>query len=290
MNEGRRPADSGHHTHATSRGYDTATVETDFSLVIFGNPPSAGRRSSRDQVENQVDGDGASRRKGQGVLVSSWWIVAITALGAVLGAGAAQSLRRAGYRLPVDEPRLGLTRPPLTVVRLAVVRLAVVGLAGAYAALTAGAKTPQLLPAALVFALAGVWVVWIDVDVHRIPNPVLAVAAPAVAVTGWAGAVAMGEEWARIWTSLAAAAVLVAFYYLLAYFGDLGLGDVRLAGVAGLLLGVYGWSTVLRGTVAAIMLGGLAAIFLLAAGRRQTSDLAFGPAIVVGTLIAVTLA
>jgi len=211
--------------------------------------------------------------------VNIWWVAAVTVLGAALGTGTAQSLRRGTYRLHVDEPRLRPTGLPLVVV----------GLGGTYAVLTAGTRTPQLLPAALVFALAGVWVVWIDVDVHRIPNPVLAVAAPAVAVTGWAGAVALGE-WARIEISLAAAAVLVAFYYLLAYFGDLGLGDVRLGGVAGLLLGVYGWSTVLRGTVAAIMLGGLAAIFLLAAGRRRTSDLAFGPAIVVGTLIAVTLA
>lgn len=166
--------------------------------------------------------------------------------------------------------------------------LAAVGLAGTYAALTAGAKTPQLLPAALVLALAAVWVVWIDLDVHRIPNRVLAVAAPAVAVTGWAGAIVMGE-WARIWTSLAAAAALVVLYYVLAYFGDLGLGDVRLAAVAGLLLGLHGWGTVVRGTVATMILGGLAAIVLLAAGRRRTSELAFGPAIVVGALIAVTL-
>lgn len=162
------------------------------------------------------------------------------------------------------------------------------GLAGTYAALTAGTTTPALLPAALVFALAGVWVAWIDLDVHRIPNRVLAVAAPAVAVTGWAGAVLMGQ-WTRIWTSLAAAAALVVLYYLLAYFGDLGLGDVRLAAVAGLLLGLHGWGTVVRGTLAAMILGGLAAVLLLAAGRRRTSELAFGPAIAVGALIAVTL-
>ena len=75
-----------------------------------------------------------------------------------------------------------------------------------------------------------------------------------------------------------------------AHFGDLGLGDVRLAGTAGLLLGVHGWSSVLRGTFAAFMIGGLAAVMLLAAGRRHTSDLAFGPAILLGTLVAVVMA
>jgi len=210
--------------------------------------------------------------------VNIWWVVAVTGLGAALGGGAALSLRRATYRLPVDEPRLRPTRLPL----------AVAGLAGTYATLTAGTSTTALLPAALVFALAAVWVVWVDLDVHRIPNRVLAVAAPAVAVTGWAGAVLMGQ-WTRIWTSLAAAAALVVLYYLLAYFGDLGLGDVRLAGVAGLLLGLHGWGTVVLGTVAAFILGGLAAVLLLAAGRGRTSELAFGPAIAIGALIAVTL-
>ncbi len=64
---------------------------------------------------------------------------------------------------------------------------------------------------------------------------------------------------------------------------------MRLAGVTGLLLGLHGWGTVVRGTVAAVILGGLAAVLLLAAGRRRTSELAFGPAVVVGALIAVTL-
>lgn len=227
--------------------------------------------------------------------MSNWWVVSVGALGAVLGAGAAQSLLRAGYRLPDDEPRLPLTRPvdeirPVWVgPTLLVTGTAVAGLGGVYAALAARAGALQLLPAALVFALAGVWVAWIDVDVHRIPNQVLAKAAAAVAAAGWVGAVAIGE-WARIGTSLAAAALLVVVYYLLAYFGDLGLGDVRLAGIAGLLLGLHGWPSVLRGTFLAFMIGGLAAVMLVAAGRRHTSDLAFGPAIVLGTLVAVAIA
>jgi len=32
------------------------------------------------------------------------------------------------------------------------------------------------------------------------------------------------------------------------------MGDVRLAGVAGLLLGLHGWGTVIRGTIAAVAL------------------------------------
>lgn len=62
---------------------------------------------------------------------------------------------------------------------------------------------------------------------------------------------------------------------------------MRLAGDAGLLLGLHGWGTVVRETLGAIVIGGLAAVVLLAAGRRRTSDLPFGPAIALGAIIAV---
>ncbi len=171
--------------------------------------------------------------------MSSWWVVSVGALGAVLGAGSALSLRRAGYRLPDDEPRLPLTtpvdgvRPVWGGPTLLMTGVVMAGLGGVYATLAARAGALQLLPAALVFALAGVWVAWIDLDVLRIPNQVLAKAAPAVAVTGWLGAAAMGE-WARIGTSLAAAAVLVVFYYLLAagrrHTSDLAFGPAIVLG------------------------------------------------------------
>ena len=182
------------------------------------------------------------------------------------------------YRLPGEMSRLQWGRVVWVVPALAVT----------YAVLRPPATSPQLLPAALVFTLTGVWVVWIDLDVHRIPTPLVGVAAPAVAAAAWAGAGILREP-SRIWTSLAAAAALMAFYFLLAWFGNLGLGDVRLAGVVGLLLGVHGWGAVWRGTFAAVVVGGVTGVVLLAAGRPRNADMAFGPAIVIGALLAVVV-
>ncbi len=161
-------------------------------------------------------------------------------------------------------------------------------LAVTYAVLAASSHAPQLLPAALVFALAGVWVMWIDLDVHRIPTPLVGVTALVVAAAAWAAVVTLGEP-SRILTSLAAAAALIVLYFLLAWFGNLGLGDVRLAGVVGLLLGVYGWGAVWRGTFAAVVVGGVTGVVLLAGGRPRNADMAFGPAIVIGALLAVVV-
>lgn len=187
-------------------------------------------------------------------------------------------LRRGSYRLPDDTHRLQLARTVW----------AVPALAATYAVLTATSHLPQLLPAALLFVLAGVWVVCIDLDVHRIPTSLVAVTTVTVAGAAWTGAVLLGEP-SRIGTSLAASAALVAGYFLLAWFGNLGLGDVRLAGVAGLLLGTYGWDQVWRGTFAAVVVGGVSSIGLIAAGRPRTADMAYGPAIVIGAVLAVVL-
>lgn len=79
---------------------------------------------------------------------------------------------------------------------------------------------PALLPAALIFAAAAAWVVWIDLDVQRIPDRPLAVATPLVAAAGWTGAAVVGQWW-RVWTSLAAGAVLMTLYFLLAMVGSM---------------------------------------------------------------------
>ena len=206
-------------------------------------------------------------------------LVGILTAGAVGAAAAVVTglyLRRVSYRLPEDEPRLPASRIWWAVPTLALV----------FAVITATHTTTPLLPADLVFAAAGMAVVWIDLDVHRIPTPLVAGAGAAVATTGWSGALLLGEP-TRIWASLAAAAALVGFYFLMAFFGNLGLGDVRFGAVAGLLLGLHGWPAVLRGTTSTVVLGGLTGIVLLAARRGRNTDMAYGPAIVIGTLLAV---
>jgi leader peptidase (prepilin peptidase)/N-methyltransferase len=73
--------------------------------------------------------------------------------------------------------------------------------------------------------------------------------------------------------------------------GDgLGFGDVKLAAVLGFLLGWFGWPTLLAGVVLPHLINGPVAIWLLVARRagRRTA-LPFGPALLAGAALAITL-
>jgi leader peptidase (prepilin peptidase)/N-methyltransferase len=79
-----------------------------------------------------------------------------------------------------------------------------------------------------------------------------------------------------------------AAFFVLAFLGGVGFGDTKLAGVLGLYLGWIGWDTVLLGLVAGFVVGAAVAVVLLIrrlAGWR--TDFAFGPALLLGALVAV---
>jgi leader peptidase (prepilin peptidase)/N-methyltransferase len=132
----------------------------------------------------------------------------------------------------------------------------------------------------------------IDLDVKRLPN---AIVLPSYVV----GALALlpivfvtGDWWAAA-RALIAMAALWLFYFglVLVYPGGMGFGDVKLAGVLGLYLGWLGWSSVLIGTFAGFLLGGVVGALLMAlrrAGRK--SAIAFGPYMLAGALLAIFLA
>jgi leader peptidase (prepilin peptidase)/N-methyltransferase len=84
------------------------------------------------------------------------------------------------------------------------------------------------------------------------------------------------------------AVALLAFYVILALINPsgLGLGDVKLSGALGALLGWLGWPAVLAGTLAAFALNAVVALVLLAS-RRVTakSGIAFGPAMILGAVL-----
>jgi leader peptidase (prepilin peptidase)/N-methyltransferase len=84
---------------------------------------------------------------------------------------------------------------------------------------------------------------------------------------------------------------------LLAYGGGLlvlaliaprgmGMGDVKLAGLVGLVLGALGLRFVAVAAGLGILIGGVAAIVALLAGRSRKSGLPYGPSIALGAAIA----
>jgi leader peptidase (prepilin peptidase)/N-methyltransferase len=128
----------------------------------------------------------------------------------------------------------------------------------------------------------------IDVDVHRLPNPIVL---PSYLVAGvlLVPAVVAGGDWGAVGRALAAMAAVWAFYLVLAliYPGGMGLGDVKLAGLLGLYLGWLGWGSVLVGVFSAFLAGGLAGGLLLLTGRAgRKSAMPFGPFMLGGAFLA----
>jgi leader peptidase (prepilin peptidase)/N-methyltransferase len=69
--------------------------------------------------------------------------------------------------------------------------------------------------------------------------------------------------------------------------GQLGVGDVRLAALCGLLLGTHSWGTVALGAALPWLLSAIVTGALLSTKRiRRGTQIPFGPHLIVGTLLA----
>jgi leader peptidase (prepilin peptidase)/N-methyltransferase len=147
-----------------------------------------------------------------------------------------------------------------------------------------------VLPAFLAVMAAGTAISIVDLREKRIPNRMLLVAGPAVAVLLAAGLLVDGAP-AKLLAVLAGAAAMFALYFLLALVAPaaMGMGDVKLAALLGGALGAVGLTGWLVGLLAAFLVGGLVAIVALFAGRvGWRGSIPFGPWMVVGTLVGLT--
>ncbi len=143
------------------------------------------------------------------------------------------------------------------------------------------------LPAHLLLGWVAVTLSWTDLDVHRLPDGIVYPAYPALAGLLLL-ATAAAPDPARAWALGGAALMLVGYGAIaLAVPAWMGLGDVKVAGLVGLLLGWWGPATLLLGVVLSILLGGIqaAAVILSGRGDRHT-EVAYGPALLVGALLA----
>lgn len=198
---------------------------------------------------------------------------AMTAVGIVAGVVLALLLRRGNYRRPDEATRL----------RLHASWACVPVLGAVFACLT---RHPgPLTAAAACFAVGGVWLAWVDLDVHRLPTG--AVLATGVAtLLALVGAAAAASSWTLLGGAVLGAAILGGFYRLLSLAG-MGDGDVHLALVAGLVLGAHGLDALARGTLLTFALAAVIAAAALVRGRARHSHMAFGPAIIAGSLLAI---
>jgi leader peptidase (prepilin peptidase) / N-methyltransferase len=138
------------------------------------------------------------------------------------------------------------------------------------------------------FGVLGVALAAIDIAVQRLPD-LLTLPAYPILITLLGGAAIVGHDFAALLRALLGGLALAGAYLVLALVrpGQLGGGDIKLAGVAGLALGWLGWPTLIAGAALGFVLSAVASLALLAA-RRITlrSAICFGPFLLGGALLA----
>jgi leader peptidase (prepilin peptidase) / N-methyltransferase len=146
-----------------------------------------------------------------------------------------------------------------------------------------------VLAAYLYFGVLGSLLAILDVTTRRLPNRLVLPSYPiAVLLLGLAACMS-GAWWPLARASIGMAALAGFFGALaVAFPGQLGLGDVKLAGLLGLYLAWFGLSELATG----VLLAWSMAAFAVAIGRlgHRRRSLPLAPFLVLGTLIAILTA
>jgi len=143
----------------------------------------------------------------------------------------------------------------------------------------------------LYFVAVSIALALIDLDTHTLPNKIVLPSYPIVAGL-LVVASALEAEWARLLTAALGMIILFGFYFLLAMISPrgMGFGDVKLAGVIGMLLGWLGWGPLAVGGFSAFLLGGLFSILLIATKRvSRKGGIPFGPWMLAGAFVGVAI-
>jgi leader peptidase (prepilin peptidase)/N-methyltransferase len=147
------------------------------------------------------------------------------------------------------------------------------------------------LPVYLLFAWLTVALVWIDADVHRLPDGLVLPAYPALVALVALAAGGAGD-WRSLLRALACLAAVYSVFFVLAWMSpsSLGFGDVKLSGLIGLVLGWWSIPQAVLGLLAAFLIGGLVALVMLL-GRRVglRSHIAFGPSMLLGAFLSLAV-
>jgi leader peptidase (prepilin peptidase)/N-methyltransferase len=204
----------------------------------------------------------------------------LLALALLTAAAAGPLLARTAVRLATRDPAARST-PVRAVVSAGVLAALLCG-----AVLLGGAR-----PATLAYAwAAGAAVVLAQVDlaVHRLPDRVTypAAAVGAAALLADAALLGTGPDLLRA-VLAAAAAGGIALLVALAGPSGLGLGDVKLLALLGLLLGWAGWGVLLAGVFLGLLAGAGLSLLLVVTGRAGwRTPVPFGPPLLLGAVLA----
>ncbi len=161
---------------------------------------------------------------------------------------------------------------------------------GAAFALTAWRFTdPVVLPAALVVVGAGIGLALIDLEHQRLPFAITRVATVLVVLVVVAGALT-GSGAGLDWRAIVVSVVSWTGLYAALHYGSggraMGLGDVALAPVLGLVLGLVGWPAAVVGLFAGFVLGTVVLVPLRVTGRiGRRAAVPHGPFMLAGAAL-----
>jgi leader peptidase (prepilin peptidase)/N-methyltransferase len=216
--------------------------------------------------------------------------IAIAAVvAALIGAAGPLVLRRIPEPPEPDEDKV-------TYAALAETKGLTIGLALG-AALMAGVVAwqidrPQLLPAWVLVAGVGSWLVFIDWRTRLLPY--LIVAPTYILTFALVGLGALLLQDLDVLVRAVVANLVVYLIFRVLYWisrGAFGFGDVRLSGVLGLALGALGTDEVYAGMYGGLFLNGLLAIVLVVFWRiGRKKGFAYGPCMIIGAVAGAALA
>lgn len=213
-----------------------------------------------------------------------WAVLALVLAGTLLGWRTGRTLATRGYRLD-DEA----ARPPR---QPGWWPAAALGLLWGFLAWRIGDLAAwAALPAYLCFAWLAVCLVWIDLDVHRLPDGLVLPGYPALVALLAVPTVTAGA-WGRGVAALSCLAGLFAVFYAMAWVSPdaMGFGDVKLSGLIGLVMGWLSPWVAVTAVLAAFVVGGIVAVLLVVLRRvGLRGHIAYGPALLVGSFVALAL-
>ena len=160
------------------------------------------------------------------------------------------------------------------------------------AALSAHLAAVLCALAVLVLACSGVWLAATDIREHRLPGSVVRPLYPVTAVLLGAAAV-LAHDTVRLWWMLWGLAIMGGIFLVLRLLNPagMGLGDVRLAGVLGLVTGFSSVTHTVLATALTFVLAGVFCLGLVLLRRAgATSRIPLGPFMIVGSLGVVAFA
>jgi len=139
----------------------------------------------------------------------------------------------------------------------------------------------------MTFAAGGSTAAVVDLEVHRLPNPLVGATTTATAAGLLAAAAATGQ-WHIAARSAGAAVVVFLLFLAMGIVGSLGGGDIKLGPAIGAILGIHSLTAVAVGLLAGFTLAGvLGAALAVRARHRQwwKTWVPMGPGLVAGAVI-----